>query len=94
VPDTGDNEPAWGELPTDWDPDREMAEQAAAGEINKACLWLAGGFILAGLAYVVSGPGAALLLCGAVVYGAFRLCRGLYYEAKPDALLRRLAKGD
>ena len=95
VPDTGDNNPTLDELPPDWDPDREMAQQAAAGEINKACLWLVGGFILAGITYAVTGPGAALVLfCGAIAYGAFRLCRGLYYETNPDSLLRRLAKGD
>jgi hypothetical protein len=83
------------ELPPDWDPDREMAQQVATGEINTACLWLVGALILAGLAYAVAGPGAALVLfCGALAYGVFKLCRGLYYEAKPDSLLRILAKGD
>jgi len=95
VPDTGDNGPPLDELPPDWDPDREMAIQTAAGEINQACLWLVGGLILAGIAYAVTGSGAALLLfCGVMAYGGFRLCRGLYYETNPDALLRRLTKGD
>jgi hypothetical protein len=95
VPDSGDNTLTLDELPPDWDPDREMAQQAAAAEINKACLWLVVGLILSGITYAVSGPGAAFVLfCGAIVYGPFRLCRGLYYETKPDSLLRRLSKGD
>jgi hypothetical protein len=95
VPDTGDNNPTLDGLPPDWDPDREMAMQTATGEINHACLWLVGGLILTGITYAVVGPGAALLLfCGAMAYGALKLCRGIYYETNPDALLRRLTKGD
>lgn len=94
APVTGDGT-YLGEPPAHWDPDLAMAQQAAAREINMALAWFVGGAILAGITSAIAGPGGALLaFLTAIAYGAFRLCCGLYYEANPDALLRKLHQGN
>lgn len=66
------------------------ARSFAQKELLKAGLWLGGGLILTGVTYsAASGGGAYVVFWGAIVYGAIKLVRALYFLANPAALVRR-----
>lgn len=66
------------------------ARAAAKAEFGKALLWLGGGAVVTAVTYAASPDGGTFVVFwGAMLYGAWRTLRALYYLANPGALVRR-----
>lgn len=71
----------------------EIARAAARAEMIKGVLWSLGAAVISGVTYISAEPGGTyVVFWGALAYGGYRLLRGLYYWANPDALARRITK--
>jgi hypothetical protein len=65
---------------------RELANQEAI----TGGLWFVAGLIITAVSYSVAPPGGHYyILWGAVVYGFYKLVRGLYYKWTPEELVAK-----
>lgn len=78
---------------TQWNPMNEAVRQAAGSEMKKGVAWFAGAAALTVITYAAADPGGSyVLFWGAMAYGTYRLLRGFYYWANPNALLKKMER--
>ena len=72
---------------------REQAKSLASQEMVKGFLWFIGGGFITLLTLALAGEGETyFVFWGAMLYGIYRLLRGLYFRAFPDKLLAKAEK--
>jgi hypothetical protein len=70
-----------------------QAKAAARGEMIRGLLWFGVAIAITLGTYLYAATrengGHYFVFYGAMIYGVYRLLRGLYYWAKPEALVRK-----
>jgi len=69
----------------------DLAKAAAHKEAVKGILWFVGAMVITFITYsAASDGGTYFVFWGAMIYGIYRLLRGLYYKFNPKALLNKV----
>lgn len=68
---------------------KSALRQAARGELVKGALWLVLAVAVGAATFLLDWRGRGYVLWGALLYGGYRLVRGVYYYIYPEALLKR-----
>ena len=68
----------------------EEVRKAARGEMIKGVLWFLAAGVITFVTYAAADEGGTyFVFWGAMIYGVYRLIRGLYYFSNPAALIEK-----
>ncbi len=69
----------------------DEAKGQASKEALKGVLWFVGALLITLITFLGAEPGGSYyIFWGAMLYGVYRLIRGLYYLANPEALIKKV----